>query len=360
MLKLFQIGNTPIHFHQQRWHGWEAKGRSKTTEALWSHQFFFQNRQFQPDQQTLKIQSIVVDQAGRTARQQVERLKQLVDFPTTVFAYDLHRAGALNSCACGSYGREDMMWYSNVGILNSVNEDSDSGDYIEVTLAITVNAYWTSLNRYLWSWQGGEFDPLYPPLVTTPYENFIQQYPKIIGEFGSSHWAKRPINKLIAYDPDLWAKQHLSTGLKLETGVGATWGAGNHAYYGDDEEWSAPPLSMYAFKNVPTSGTISIYVQRTKNVYDAVEDLTTINLTQTNTNLLAAGLAALQTTDILYVGDGNPKPGFIVRGGVVIEKVLSVAYPAAWPGQLSPGRNGVRFVLPGSTQAAYLHSNRRM
>lgn len=363
MLKIFQIGDTPVHFHQQKWHGWDIKSNGKVEDLLWSPQKVWQNTQFMMDVQSVKLTSVVIDETGRLASQQIEKLKRLVGLPTTIIAYDVMSFGDMDSCLCQLQGIQAVPWYSTFGVLNSITEDEEAQGFTSITLNITANPYWSMLNRYLWNWQGGDFDPYYPPLISTPYQDFIYQYPGtdgLVPGFGDFHWSRRPVDRLVAYDPALWAKLHLNTGLPFETGTGATWGASYHAAYCEPTEWSAPPLSLYAFKNLPTSGEVVIKVRHLEGIATVKEYITTIDLVETNMRLLAAGYPALQLTDIVYVGDCYPKPGFIVRDGVVLDTPPHVIYPEQWPGQCSVGKNGIIFVLPGFTEAAYLHTYRRM
>lgn len=358
MLKIFQVGNVPVHLHQQKWHGWDVKTGNKPENLLWSATKSWQSSQFLIDTQSIKISSVVVDETGRTARQQIEAIKARVGLPTTVIAYDIISLGTMDSCLCHFGGSQTVMWYSTLGMISSASEDQEADDFTSITLDIALNPFWQPLNRYFWNWQGGDFDPYYPLPVQTPYADFIQKYPDtsaLVKGFGDYHWSRRPVDRLVAYDPTLWAVQHLNTGLDFQTGFGSSWGASFHGAV-SDPEWTAPPLSLYAFKNATGVGAINIKVTHESGI----QYTTTIDLATTNDRLLAAGYPALQLTDVIYVGDCYPKPGFILRDGAVLPTLPAVTYPGMWPGQLSTGRNGVIYDMLGSIQAAYSHTFRKI
>lgn len=368
---LYQIGDVAIHLHGQLFKAADHAGAGKATQLLWSHEFRWPNRQYKPELRRQTISGLLLGDCTWRADQLYERLQRLVDVPTDIIGYvDISCCNDIGCCACQNSGGCNLVWYQNYGVLRSVKiTNRDDNSAIDIAIEIEYGAYWQPLSRYFWEWGSYIGNPPRPAAPTTPYSRAIVPYPRcstIFGDCNECNQFKRRIytDQNVGYDPGLWVAEvcQLAPGYVIP-GVAESWVTGHIAknYWNDPSVWNAPILSVYAFRNLPQTGTLSITVQRSNGVWENISESTTIDLANVSGLLTEAGYGGLMSTDILYIGDLERKPGFIMRGGAIIDTPRpAVNYPSEWPGYITPGTIKLDVSAPGSSEIAYKHAYRRM
>lgn len=368
MIRIYQLGEVAVHLHQQMWHGYDLAARGKETELQWSSTTVWPDSQFIYKTRKIKIKSVLISEGGYTDKNQLELLNGLIGLPVPIIAYQDMGCCGTASCACEHRGSCELIWLINHGVLASIkaDENKDAIGFITVELEIEFGGFWQPLDRYLWTWQGSEYDHFCPPASNPyPYFSYMTPYPdcqSVMENCCSLKWSKRPVTDcVLAYDPELWVSNLADSDVRTPYMVAQYWGGKNHDIFSATHLFGAPPLSIYGFRGITSGGSITITVKRLKGPYTAVEEDTVINLTATNVKLASKGLATLSANDLIYVGDTHLKPGFIVRDGAIIDDVWpTTTYSGLWPGMASPGRNQVRFDLPDGCQTAYVHWLRKI
>lgn len=369
MIMLYQIGDVAFHFHGKLYNGADHNGAGKATQLFRSHEIVWPSMQFQPEMRRQTIAGVLMGDCTWTADQVYQRLQTLVDLPTDIIGYINTACCDDRGCACqGSPGCR-LVWYQNFGVLRSVKiTNREDGTAIDITIEIEYGAYWRPLSRYFWEWASytGERSTI-PPIL--PYEDGITPYPRCGMIFCKTvqcmQFVKRNFDNCnLGYDPALWLEENCRLApLYPKIGSAESWESGRvlRTYWNDATVWNAPLLSIYAFKRLPQTGIISIRVNRSYGVWSTIDETTTIDLAALSGALSAAGYGGLTSTDILYVGDVSRKPGFVMRGGVIIETPRPIiTYPGEWPGYLTPGEMQLDINTPGGTLTAHSLMYRRM
>ena len=139
--------------------------------------------------------------------------------------------------------------------------------------------------------------------------------------------------------------------------------------------FNAEPSSVYAFRRLPTAGTITITVRRLYGnaIWEATEDVTTIDISTVSAKMIATGYGALRTSDFIYVGDLTRKPLQVYRAGVgFLPIAINIPYTSELPGSLGLGANHIHIdadfdfsalaedVVPSVPQFAHIHTFRRI
>lgn len=336
-LHLYQIGRVSAHIHRDSlWTPYDNDAGSKTQSYLWSHRRSWPDTQYQPQPQTITEQGYLISSNQGNRSQLLQAYRQHVGIPTDIIAYDID----VGKCACACEG--ELTWLHTRGVLQSVSPaNANPHDLATIALKVDIEAYWEPLDPSFWKWE--TYFPTAAQLFA--FHNCNRMFVK-----------QKLSNVLSVYDPAGWECTNISHAISWMPIN--TW----HEIQIDPLCWPAPPRSMYALKNLPTFGEVTINVNREVGVWgDHNQEATVIDLAATHNKLVAAGRTGLLRTDIMIVGDVFGRPGFILRNGSIIEDVFVTAfYPAGWPGQISSGNS--RIMINGHSQivAGFQHIYRRL
>lgn len=301
---------------------------------------------------------------------QLQALKKLVGLPTDIIGYFDNNCCENSCCACGGGRMSNIVWLTNFGVLNKLTVDNKDDRIMEITLDIVHGAYWRPLQRYFWQWTGVSgipFNVKQKPLL--PYANYFTRLPSA-GEIfcrrcQCKHFVKRSFNDcLVGYDPDLWAMATCDYPTDYpQSSHAMTWTVGEQVrnLFIDPTIWGAPPLTVYALRNLPPVGEVKIAISRSEGEWSSVDEVSVLDLAQLNVDLVAFGYNGLQADDIVYLGDVIHKAGFVVRNGQILERPRPLpTYPGKWVGYMTPGNIRMHIEIPDTAQCAYLVDFRRL
>lgn len=163
---LFQIGDIPLHIHDQKLQdGYEIASRSEGVSFGSSPYLFFNNSGDLHEKREITINGYIASAEGFNADQTFHKLQYWVGRPTTVIGYVLDNApqyGYGNPaciCQCGE-DCNDLVWVEATGVLQSVKPNITepySNNQIEIT--ITLVNWFMPLDVLRWKWLGTPSDP---------------------------------------------------------------------------------------------------------------------------------------------------------------------------------------------------------
>lgn len=368
MLHIFQVGNVVIDVYEQQWHGLRTTvADDKAVAVTNSPYFLWPSSEYRLKPTSVEIEGEVLSD-GRTYNQKVNLLRRMKGIPVEIIAWEVLDCCHEGGCGCHTSSYAPIIWYSNYGVLTSVEETSSHRKFPTVSLSLVVGAFWQPINRYYWSWQTEDPDyfsgvglrpaasHIYTPSLSTTYTpinygSYMHQYPGAFEIHQKWGWKRVLNDEITYYDPNLWEKflSNLTDNFPLASA--RSWDtAFSYDVDVDESLWNAPPLSLYAVSNLPTTGELTITVERLNSQNMKVTEVTTVDLGQLYFDLYFA--SAYYRTNTLIIGDLRRKPGFVVMddevGGsptIVSDIYPYTTFPGLWPGMLSPGRNRVTITV---------------
>ena len=296
-----------------------------------------------PKQPSMSIKTPLLQAGALTPQEAIEHLKSLGgrrDVTVIAFRYQDYDS---TCCDC-TYPLE---WIVTTATILSVKEEyefkADKAPYvfsvsnIDIKLEIALN--WRILSSTEW-----EYRDYYTRFVD-PYSDLNTQQ-----GFGSvlsipQHFDKLKVNSFFfkwqtansRLSPTFWAEKYTGNS---RGGYGSDYAPpGITEFFIDPQKYSGSPSSFYAFTNLTTSGEITISINRDTGVFfgQTVLEVSRLDLAQLNTDLLNSGYSGLLIGDIVYTGNVDPFPAFIVRGSEVLDALPKWSYPGTQVGELGRG-----------------------
>lgn len=348
---LYQIGNVPLHLHGDTLnHDYGSTARGRVDDLLWSPYPRWTNNQWLLERHQVQVRGKLIGTARRRADQTLQELRRMVGRPTDVIAYEYQDARQIYMCPCEHVrGAGALVWFHNFGLLRSVDVSER-----EFTATIEIGPFWDQLNPYLWY-----FGSMPESAFQTSSVYAASRWPSANELYNDRQpdtrmWVRRNLSStLFLYEPDNWPGMFDCVQLSGSVAVDQERGWYNHI--GDIETWSAPPRTLFAFKNLPSSGFINLTMKR-EDVWNHADDLITVDFVQ----LEAEIPFGILPQDILIFGDIQRLPGVIYRNGELIDFTPAVVnYNTFWPGMMHPGTNRWYADIAGPTMS-YLVLDRRL
>jgi hypothetical protein len=372
-MRLYQVGDYVLELFDQEWHGYNTSQASKATVFVESMKYAWGETQYRPKPRKIKVDGAVIHRTGKIVDAQINRLNQLSGSYIDIIAYGFQSCCGIydNGCSCHRRWASDYLaWFHTRGIIDGVNSGKSNGSNIKLSVSMLIDAAWKPLNRFIWEWRRGRYAPSYRQPTPSPLTSAIRPYPsfKNIYKPHFMQWVKRIYdNDLVMYDPDVWAIVHEQNlpNWDIPMGYGHSWSSdypNMFSPYEDTDIWSSVPTSIYAFRNLPTTGIVGMVVENSFDVWERTTENSFLSLSSLNQNMADKGYSGLLTSDIVYTGDGLFKPGFVVRSGEVLTGVpVPFSYPGFFPGQMKPVSSKVQITAEDETvEYAQFHTYRRM
>lgn len=349
--------------------------RTEVSQPAGGTSVSFSNFMQLPEPQDVSITGTLVCQDCMSVADQMNRLMSIGGVPyIDVIGYIPNpccSGASCNLCANCRTGHP-VTWVTTTGIITSIDRqvsldsrNPHSSEAVEIRVQLTLDAYWYPINRFLWDviWGTDEVD-LFEQ--TTLLEHHAATLPKApTGKFVFRRVNYK--NWYVATDPNLWNSTYYDpahfTAKSFESGTY------EHIVRPDRKRWSAPPTSLYAFRNCPSSGIITIDVTSEISPGRLVEQRSTINLAQISSLLTSYSLPPIQYNDIVFATDNAFAPGYVLRNNqpIMIQnntRLLKAewSYPYQYPGQLLGRQNKVSFtgVDTYNIETAWLHQHRML
>lgn len=323
-----------------------------------------------PDTQEVEISGTFICQDCISVSDQINRLMSLGGVPhLDIIGYLPNACCGSGDCSCGGLvTRDDVRWITTTGMITKVSravELNDSGNYpgsvMEVSMTLVLEPYWYPLNRFQW-------EPIYGTdavddwEVLTTLQHFGGLYPKHPGSrivFRRKHYAAFHL----PYTPALWTYEYYDQDEYVVSSFQTR--TRSYSISLNSARWSAPPSSLYAFRNLPVSGMLYIDVYSTISPGNRHYTQSFLSLDSLNQLLSDYGHGGLYGTDIVMATDGLYSPGFVLRSGSPLTNGSQIIVPE-WsyvdeaPGQLLGRNSTITFEnLPSEhVEVAWLHTLR--
>lgn len=258
-------------------------------------------------------------------------------------------------------------WLINYGLVLNVEVDTELKsqdnpwvfDTLPLSIELQLDTRWVCLPPLLWEYRKWSGRFVNPQSSFNSQEGIDQLFihPKKFSQIVPNSYFYRWYTELSLFNPVYWGEKYLEG---RQGGVGSNFtDFGVFNTYADPSMWPADPASVYAFTELSNSGTINIAVSKSAGYFvdDTEVQVSTLDLSVLNADLLASGFGGLLHNDIVYTGLVAPYPGFVMRDGVKITTARPKwSYPGTYPGETGRGYNSIHFYGDGSTgQVAFLH-----
>jgi len=354
---LYQIGDLPIYdiasgiggkgVELGLGRGWETP--TTTFTNIGGNFSFLPATRAIPQSPKLSFKATFLQKGLLYPQDAVEHLKSFGgrrNIPFIAFRYQ-----EIDISTCG--GRLPITWMLNYGEITDIKETSETVTtgaqpyaQMEVDLSAQIGINWRALP--LGSWEYRDWNRRYtdPYNVTnfgqTPDKLFI--HPPVLPDLRENGFFFKWQAAKSDIDPVYWGEKYLNGRIG---GFGISWSDyGSYEFFANPRLFSGTTASLYAFKGLQNTGTISITIRRDTGLFSDsyVSEVSTLDLAQLNTDLQNAGYGGLYSNDILYAGLLDPFPGYILRDGVKIVDVLPKwSYPGTYVGEVGRGYNLVNF-----------------
>lgn len=391
---IYQIGNMPIHLHDQLWSSDNFKSDTKALDLIGSHRTLWSDAQFQPALRTTQLSGMLLGSCGMPPARVAQNLKRMVGHPVPIIGWwDDGCCGGVCPCECHGAGCV-AVWVENHGIIRGVNISNKKDGPPEISIDVEMGDYWQPLSRIAWAWSNAftanpteypcDCDPFADPepiwggggpaVIRDDYWKFLAPYPRCDMLFNNDcaceGFTYRGYSEYTMLNPLIWeadTKFHYpgypSTGYSQTSDVlgGSSPTYIDNEFVIDSGKWGAPPRSLYAFRNIIPGGTISIRVERPDGLYGKQIEWTKLDTTELHQSLIDAGWGGIRTTDIVLLGDMDRMPGVILRDKRVLPNFRPLpVFDGNWPGYIEPGRVRTTISMTSGGVAAFKHEWRRL
>lgn len=372
-LILYQLGDLPLFHGIKGVNGTPVKlevtsewrtPSTKFTDVGGEYSFLPLTRSI-PESKELELKGTLAPSKGFTPEQMLEHLKFLGGRRNTpIIAFSLENIDA-DCCGDGCAGY--LRWLINNAIITDIDpryeSQSDSSvwgfDVIEVSFSVTLDPVWRGLNPWLWEYRPWNERIINPLDENNSQVSFDNQFttPIELSDLHENGYFYRWQSVLSDLNPAFWALVHQTD---FPTGQGSDYrDFTTIEFYSHPSRWSAPPRSIYAFRGLSATGSISIIIKKPIGYFQNqfIEETSSLDLVQLDADLAAAGYFGLQSSDEVFTGLAHPFPGFVKRNGAVLPSIRPRwIYSGTYPGETGSGYNIIEFQSTASSgQIAYVH-----
>ena len=394
---LYQIGNMPIHMHDQLWNTDNFKADGKAIDLPGSYKTLWPDTQFQPAMRTTQISGTLLGMCGLTPARIGQHLKRMVGHPVPIIGwFDDGCCGG--GCPCECHGNGCVaVWVENYGIIRGVNLTNNKNpmdDAPGITIDVELGSYWQPLSRIQWEWSsaftanpseyscnGDPFIDPEPPWGThipaverTDYWKYLAPYPRcdmLYGPCKCEGFAYRGYGERTMLNPKLWpytvGYHHPSYPATGYAGEWVTFGStqlveDKREFNIDVGRWGAPPLSWYAFSQiVEPVGMIAIRVECPSGLWGRQAMWTKLDVGALNQSMITGGYGPLLPTDTIIIGDMDRMPGMIMRNNLIIPDIRPLPiFEGPWPGYFEPGKVETGVIMTCGGVYRFKHEWRRL
>ena len=372
MKSLYQIGNINLYGHLEPGLEQDWKATGKTQTMVDSIQTMRPASRFLTDSRTFSVKVIAYNDEFRTQDMLYQQLINIAGQDTDIIAYDdlsTQVDFSRDPLSLLQYNAGELLWLHTRGQIREVKQQAN-GKQVQFDLKIETDAYWMPLNNILWSMlnsSGGHHHYLNEATFTAPYTanllpmaqaltRILKQQPQMFHRTKVTNWGDMLdptwYQTLIKRQPTLPTLGHV-TDWSTDT-------AKIVSIFVDRDTWSVPPQTVYGFKALPATGTMTIAVERETQLWESETITTTIDLATVDTAVTDAGYTTV-ATDKLIVGDTHWMPGFVLRDNSKLTQIGDAVARdgGAWAGQLLPGSNRITITVPAGTEWFVGSINRR-
>lgn len=369
LFHIYQIGDVVIDFSVNNAMANSSAFSASSKRLLFTNRFSF-GKPTLSSPKSFTISGTLISRSFYTENQLFSRLELMGGKVVDVIAY-------LNLDECNVYGltrdvyQNGLLWFTSRAFISNVS--SQPGDVNTISITLTMTDYWEVLNRIKWDYRISgypyNYSLEYADFAADPFEyispfvmvDFAVNYPT----HGYRWYPRRIANGTYSwsadYQPTLMqhAVSEVRMGFPTIGAFGTTSAGGSHSVYCDDTLYNAPAKSIY-WLNLTAGVYQPVYLTYTNFEQDLIGSMI-LDLSELDTALADAGYTGIQDGDVLYFGDTHVKPGFIIRGNVLLSDVFPpMIYDDEFVGKIYPGMNQVHYNNPDYLVLNYYHHFRRL
>lgn len=226
---------------------------------------------------------------------------------------------------------------------------------LPISFSLELMGYWKMLSPLYWEYQyrgamgvDPQAESSQPHMGATDFRHPIK-FDDLLEGYVFFRWP----STLSEMSPIMWATKYVGN----IGGVGSDFRPfGTVKFFADPQGWQNVN-TLTAFTGLVATETIEIIVTKPTGPFkeDTIEEISTLDLSETDSDLISLGYGGLRETDILYTGLVDPLPGYVLRNEAIIEGLsLRWSYSGSYPGEAINGNVTVEY--RGSLGGvAYLH-----
>lgn len=398
--RIYQFSDLPLVLKNQAVKlDYSTVSTGEVNNFIYTHKKYTSSQRYVTEPTEITFEGILMNDSYLNQNSLEQRLRSLVGFPENLICYLLPNEypKLLDDCLCPEGCECKIIWVNTQAILTSVEVETDDDFTTKtITLTFTLLDYFAPLNPLYFRFDGvinTIIRPLETPATVNGFRELITCFPQCDelfqeGCLGCKFFSRRNYDFFdFTYNTKFWEASSCteccdsySMGLDFyELSKNGTTEPVNI----DNNVWSAPPISIYAFQSrreVDDDVIVSIKVNYMNgSVYK--QEVTTVEFLNLNTLMVNMGLGRFgsnSNVDILYLGNINYyfnnriyRPSFVMRNGSIIPNLHPlINYPSFSPAQIYAGKNDVyigakktigseRFGFDGLNYA-FFHSYRRI
>lgn len=351
-LQLVQIGDVALYGHINENALPSVDSLGSADEGLDSYRVIIPHAPLVVKVRKWAVRGVLYASHGRSRAQIINQLQALTNRVTDVIAVEFidNDSDTLDPYPKFAATGTTALWLHNRGRIVSLDIDG-KGINLDFQINLELFSFWQPLNPAIWImkrrtesmprfFRKAAFESNKDIVALPEPKTFFQlevpySFQKRIYENQGFHYEPEYFLALQAqHDRDLPLVRYASDWqVSVATG---------HDIFIDKARWSAPPLSVYLFKELTSATTIEIIVESESGVWEISEIISSIDVSVIQDAMIDSGYS-LVDSDILVVGDVE-HGAFILRDGETLIHVADAVSRTggSWAGQLQPGQNLVK------------------
>lgn len=371
-IQLFQVGAHRLNLvsEDDNW-SYEDSAVGKEQGFLYSTKIAPVNSQWIRSGREMKWSGFLASVGNKRADETLQTLRSIVGLPQPIIGYLYVDHTKHLGCGCQQCCENRLIFFTAIGEVTKVRPKTKStGGIAELDISVALHSHWQQLDRYFWRFGSLESTLLGQVSPNTDYASVYEASPwptpEQVVNYCCGVWEYRDYNSnSYKFDPDYWAARFSSAcnSPDYQGGKAASWQTGNIAVslFADQGVFGGDTMSMYAFRELPTQGSIYINVSYRRGVSQQMEQ-TRLDLADIDTAINDAAQGNLLTTDTLIIGEtvlerrnGTSYPrAIILRDGEILANVfVPIAAPQYAPGKVGTGHAQVSIIVPSGVESAY-------
>ncbi|GEM_PF-6091693 len=371
LIQLFQIGDVPLYGYAaiNPEPDWQPVGKTQT--AVQSPTVFRPYSRFITKPRKIRTDVTLYNDEFRSKQDLIQHLHNIAGVDTDIIVFEpLSTAVEFSRDRYNNFYSPDskLLWLHTRGQIKDINTRINDRQ-VDLRLDLELDAYYQPLNHMLFQIIDAVSSHHYiePQTISQPYQPSVPITPSRLNRI----FKRRPemFHKIIMenwgdqFEPE-WYEALLKAPPNLpRLGFNTSWDTTENKVidiYIDKFDWGMPPIVKYIFKNIPSTGTITITVERENEIWYTETFTSTIDLSKVDEAVTTSG-HTITTTDKLILGDTHWMPGYVLRGNNRLTQIGDAVTRDAngWVGQLLPGKNRITIQVPEGVEFFVAGINRK-